>query len=1817
MRKSRLYRGGAAFLAALIVFTGMPQGQMYVSAQESGILTEVEENQEPDQIQTATVEEPDGQEEQKDDRQAGDDGDSAGQDEYALDEDIQAEDIQDGAEDEEVADEAAVAPQDDAAQATYNIKPPTKTTFLKGESADITGATITNTANNQNVNINNAQVTFNSNTPGIRPLTITYDGQSEIFNVLVLDKPKLNAEYGQKLSDITDQLPSGDGYGTWVWKNDSQTLNKVGTQTYQANFTSENSNYQSRVDIPVEVNVTCDLSQNNAYIELSTPSRGYTYDGTEKRPEVTVSLGGSNLLAGRDYTVSYKENINAGTDTASVVVTGTGDYKGEKEEKFSIAKARLTIRATDMTVYCGDPTPGKEEGAEKFGYTVSGLAAGDTLNPEPTFTCVIENTQSAGTYAIIPDNAKVDGAKADNYEEIVYREGTLTVQVFVPQTVVIAGMPSELDTTYNKTQWPYGSRAVVRISGATTAVTNVTAVPHYTGTTAAGNSYPDDGDDDSKAPTEAGDYELTYTLVETDKKPYDRYVFRDGSNIFPFKIKQKEVTITAPSKTVAAGETVPDADTLKDGIRVTGFLSGHTQSTVLKASPSLKYSEENISSGKSGTYDIVPFIPGLTDNETAVLNENYTLVFVNGTLTVEGRKAFEADFTSIRADDKTYDGQAHSISGYASDESSKSGEPFTYTIQVTDETRKREAEKNQDQDGDDENQNDESQDESGYIKKVENVPITEIVQRYKEIAPVDVGRYKLEIFSEVKQDVYEYDGEPLMKRVFYVTLLQKREMKLAGVTGITDKEYNGEPVDFSNQITNAKLLTNQGVDVTENAELTFAITGTTSTGADYSKEVDLDKVSESMPQSAGKYELHVKLVEQETRNYVENEWIYPFEIKRRKISITVKEQEMHVGEEGIEAGAALPDRFGDQYQVEGLLEADEDDFKKKLSVVLPQAVEANEAGVYDLVLSGLAEADWPDYEITWTGAKLTVKGQLHKIKEELKAVTNVPNGTSLEEIAGSYLPKKTTIYLYKSGKAPKPAASAGKDDEESSDEDIEMTAEIVWDTTRTAPGTSYNINTKTPQTFKMTGTVQLPELVYADPQTPLTVTVSVSVREAYDGQALKPTADIKTGSVSLGTVVRLSTTEENAEIIYTIQADNPAFSVTNKVYTEPIEIRSTMTIRAIARVNGKRDSEELRVTYYLDKTLNPGGNNDPNNPDPDVPAEDIPKDENGRPTKIPEGLWVTDVTGYIYTGKAIKPEVRVYDYKTRLEEKKDYTISYKNNINAADKASAKAPTITVTGKGNYEGKLLKTFTISPKNIEDSDVKTDDLTVAFNGKAQKPVPVLTWNGKKLAANKDYSYDATPQTAANKYPISLVGTGNYTGKKNISFEIINDGVPVSKLTVAKIPAQTYTGSAIKPELTVKFGKDVLTENRDYTLSYEDNVEVGTASVIITGTGKDKMSRFFGVKRVTFSINAVAVMSKAKAELLWGTTPAIYTGKEITASDYLVTVQVKTNGVTETRKLVKDKDYKVTYQNNVKAGNATAVFEGINAYSGTLKKTFKISAYDLQMDPNKKLNIQVQETYPYMKGGSTQKPVVKFDGKVLTEGTDYTLAYKNHTAAGNYAAMTIKGKGNFTGSVLKGYTVTVQNLKELTVSPADKAYQAKANSYQTKVQVLDSNGKALSAGKDYDKNFIYTYERATKVNDATTGAEVSRKKGDVVAATDLIPAMTEIRVTVNAAGTNYEGTASGTYRIGRASLANAKVTIPTQTYTGKAIEPKETEITVVLNGMVVSPQEYKIISYTNNVNKGTAKLTIQGQGENYGGTKTVSFKIKSKSLLAQIIG
>ena len=71
--------------------------------------------------------------------------------------------------------------------------------------------------------------------------------------------------------------------------------------------------------------------------DVSLSQVSYTYDGTEKKPEVTVKCDGVVLTKDTDYTVAYADNVNVGT--AKATVTGIGNYKGTVTKEFTIAKA--------------------------------------------------------------------------------------------------------------------------------------------------------------------------------------------------------------------------------------------------------------------------------------------------------------------------------------------------------------------------------------------------------------------------------------------------------------------------------------------------------------------------------------------------------------------------------------------------------------------------------------------------------------------------------------------------------------------------------------------------------------------------------------------------------------------------------------------------------------------------------------------------------------------------------------------------------------------------------------------------------------------------------------------------------------------------------------------------------------------------------------------------------------------------------------------------------------------------------------------------------------------------------------------------------------------------------------------------------------------------------------------------------------------------------------------------------------------------------------------------------------------------------------
>lgn len=803
-------------------------------------------------------------------------------------------------------------------------------------------------------------------------------------------------------------------------------------------------------------------------------------------------------------------------------------------------------------------------------------------------------------------------------------------------------------------------------------------------------------------------------------------------------------------------------------------------------------------------------------------------------------------------------------------------------------------------------------------------------------------------------------------------------------------------------------------------------------------------------------------------------------------------------------------------------------------------------------------------------------------------IWNVPNATPASALP---LAKTTEILVGRT------VTVEGKDELKTS----RLEAEIEWRVSESG----YDPANSEAQDFTVFGDVKLPDYVTNINNVSRRVQAQVHVREqATSGKkTARPTFSVLGGeqignrttvTVPYGTKIVLESATEEAEIYYMVDRRPDETRGVPKdeehKYKSPVEITArTTTIYAVAAKHGFIDSDCSECTIKLVRAEVV----DPDDPDAPLPDDVTDEDREQIGGKVPDGLWAAvqmseDKDGFAYTGKAIKPSVHVYDHTMLLTEKTDYTVAYSNNVNAGSaKGSAKPPTITVTGRGNYEGKAFVYFTIKPQSIEDDAVLMDEIVaVAYNGKAQKPNPSLTWNGRRLSKNKDYTYADVSYTEAGTYKITVTGTGNYSGTRTMDYEIYSGGVAVSKLTFSKIANQKYTGSEIRPAVTVKNKKVVLSEGTrtssagNYWVKYENCTNVGNASVVIIGKGNYK-----GSKRINFKILPVAKINQAGITLDVPAAGVTFTGKPYTPK-----CTVNYAG----KELKENQDYTLSYQNNIKAGTATVVITGMGPYTGTAKKTFKILQNDISG-----LSAVMGSSFAYEKGGCKPKPEVTCNGLKLTEGTDYTLAYRNNNKIGNTASVTVKAKGNYKGQIVKYFEVTMQDISNLKVVAADKAYQQKKNIYRTSVRVIDLNGKALEAGVDYAKEVYYTYESGAKA-------------GQPVLATDIIPAGTVIGVDVRVANPrNYQGTVHGTYRIVQADISGAKVSINPQEYTGRSIRPKKSQIQVTLKGVLLGNDDYEIVGYENNVKQGNAKITIRGVGS-YGGTKTATFKIRKKGIL-----
>ena len=222
-------------------------------------------------------------------------------------------------------------------------------------------------------------------------------------------------------------------------------------------------------------------------------------------------------------------------------------------------------------------------------------------------------------------------------------------------------------------------------------------------------------------------------------------------------------------------------------------------------------------------------------------------------------------------------------------------------------------------------------------------------------------------------------------------------------------------------------------------------------------------------------------------------------------------------------------------------------------------------------------------------------------------------------------------------------------------------------------------------------------------------------------------------------------------------------------------------------------------------------------------------------------------------------------------------------------------------------------------------------------------------------------------------------------------------------------------------------------------------------------------------TAEIPALSRISISKASVTLSTSTYAYDGKAKKPG-----VTVKLNGKT----LKNGTDYTVSYSNNTKVGTATVKITGKGNYTGSVSKTYNIK------NNFKKATVSGISTKAFTGKNITQSITVKYNGKTLKNGTDYTVSYSNNKSIGT-ATVKIAGKGSYTGTITKTFKINPakQEIQKLTAKSkaffVDWAQKGSATGYEIQYA---TNSKFTSAKKVTIKN---------NKTDKTTVSKLSGKK------------------------------------------------------------------------------------------------------------------------------
>lgn len=523
-----------------------------------------------------------------------------------------------------------------------------------------------------------------------------------------------------------------------------------------------------------------------------------------------------------------------------------------------------------------------------------------------------------------------------------------------------------------------------------------------------------------------------------------------------------------------------------------------------------------------------------------------------------------------------------------------------------------------------------------------------------------------------------------------------------------------------------------------------------------------------------------------------------------------------------------------------------------------------------------------------------------------------------------------------------------------------------------------------------------------------------------------------------------------------------------------------------------------------------------------------------------------------YTGSPVTPACSVVD--GNLLDEDDYTVDYTDNINVGTAA------VTVTGQGNYTGSVSKTFDIAPKALTDDMVGEITGELVYSGQAHTPEMILKYGALTLVKDTDYTVRYADNINAGTATATVTGQGNYTGSASKTFTITPKNL-ADEMVQPITGTFVYNGQAHTPAITVMDGGTPLVKDTDYSVSYSNNTNAGTASVTMTGQGN-----YAGTAHISFTIDKASLGELTPILTGTGEAGSVLAARldGVPAGDYTWHWYYKADnasGYEEIADALGQNFYVLTWTGSNKEiyVEATALAEG--NYEGTTLSSLPVQAarYAITGSVTISANEEVIQSSTTLTAELQIDPAVevvyqwKLDGEPVVSAVGNTFTVPDDSVGKSVTVTVIPASDDFTGSITSAAVVVGKTALAgtLTLSLTDGIITATAENFvEGSFDIVWLRNGTVIAGAS---GFTYT------VTDADKGADISAKAvskgvytGEIVAKSVAIAPTAPNAPTVTAsAGSGYVNVSWKVSHNGGAAVTGYTLTVKNGDMTVETVE------------------------------------------------------------------